>query len=310
MRHIFIVNPAAGKKREALSLVPAIRELFAQNGETYTVRITQAAGEAEAIAREECAAGGELRLYACGGDGTLLETANGAAGFPQAEIAVLPCGSANDYVRTFGGEAAFRDLPALVRGRAVPVDAVACEGRLSLDIASMGMDAAVAQKMVRYKNWPLVSGPMAYNLAVLDVFCHKIGMTAHIVMDTPDGTIEREGRYFFALAAVGRYYGGGYCGAPRAVVDDGLLDFVLVKAMPRLRIPGFLTRYKVGAHLDMACCEWFRGTHITVTSAQPVTCTLDGECFSAPTVSFQSRPAAFRFVLPEKARYTAFVNKL
>lgn len=66
-------------------------------------------------------------------------------------------------------------------------------------------------------------------------------------MDTPAGVVEETGRFFFALAASGQYYGGGYRGAPQAVVDDGLLDFVLVRAMPRLKIPGFLKRYKPGS---------------------------------------------------------------
>ena len=91
------------------------------------------------------------------------------------------------------------------------------------------------------------------------MFCHRIGVDLHVVMDTPDGPVERRGRYFFALAACARFYGGGYCGAPGALVDDGLLDFVLVKVMPRLKIPGFLSRYKAGRHMDMACCEAFRG---------------------------------------------------
>lgn len=128
-----------------------------------------------------------MRLYACGGDGTLTETATGAAGCPRAQIAAVPCGSANDYVRSYGGTAAFLDIPAQVHGRAVPVDAVDCGDRVSMNSASMGMDAAVAQKMVRYKNLPLVSGPMSYNLAIADVFCHRIGVDLHVVMDTPDG---------------------------------------------------------------------------------------------------------------------------
>lgn len=86
--------------------------------------------------------------------------------------------------------------------------------------------------MVRYKNLPLVSGPMAYNLAIADVFFHKIGMELDITIDTPEGEIRRQGRYFFALAACGQYYGGGYRGAPQARTGDGLLDFVLIKAMP------------------------------------------------------------------------------
>lgn len=299
MRHLFLVNPAAGKKRGALELLPAIHAAFAEDGGEYAVRITRAPGEAAALAREACAAGGPVRIYACGGDGTLLEAAEGCAGHPEAELAAVPCGSANDYIRTFGEAAAFRDIRAQIHGTAKRVDAIEGAGRLCLDIASMGMDAAVAAKMVRYKHLPLISGPMAYNLAVADVFCHKIGIDAEIHMETTDGPIERRGRYFFALAAAGRYYGGGYCGAPRAVVDDGLLDFVLIKAMPRLKIPAFLSRYKTGRHLDMACCEYFQGTRMQVRASTPVLCNMDGECRPLSGVSFCVRQNAFRLVLPK-----------
>lgn len=73
----------------------------------------------------------------------------------------------------------------------------------------MGMDADVADKMTKYKRLPLVSGPLAYELAIADVFCHRIGKYLQVEMDTPTGVIRREGRYFFALAASGQYYGGG-----------------------------------------------------------------------------------------------------
>ena len=300
MRHVFIINPAAGKKRGALELLPRIHAAFAGAAEgAYAVRVTRGAADATAIAREECAGGEPVRLYACGGDGTLSETATGAIGCRHAEIAAVPCGSANDYVRSYGAAAAFLDIPAQVRARAIPVDAVECDGRISMNIASMGMDAAVAQKMVRYKNLPLVSGPMSYNLAIADVFCHRIGVDLQVVIDTPDGPVERRGRYFFALAACARFYGGGYCGAPRALVDDGLLDFVLIKAMPRLKVLGLLSRYKAGRHMDMDCCEAFRGTRMRVSSHSPVVCNIDGECFSQPDIRFQALPGALSFVLPE-----------
>ena len=97
MRHVFIVNPAAGKKRGALELLPRIHAAFAGAEEgAYAIRVTRGAGDATAIAREECAGEGSVRLYACGGDGTLTETATGAAGCPRAQIAAVPCGSAND----------------------------------------------------------------------------------------------------------------------------------------------------------------------------------------------------------------------
>ena len=47
----------------------------------------------------------DLRVYACGGDGTLFEVINGVNG--QVPVGVIPCGSGNDFVKnkadTYGG---------------------------------------------------------------------------------------------------------------------------------------------------------------------------------------------------------------
>lgn len=301
MRHVFILNPVAGKNRLALMLRGKIDAYFSRHPELeHRIRMTDGVGAATRIAREECEAGGPVRLYACGGDGTLQETANGIPrGCTDAELAVIPCGSGNDYVRTFGSREDFMDLPNLIEGEAFPVDAVDCGDLLSLNIASIGMDASVGQKMQRYKNLPGVNGSMAYNIAVVDVFCHPIGEEMVIDIDTEDGIIRRTGKYLMTLAANGQYYGGGYRGAPQAVPDDGLLDFVLVKKISRAKIPFFLGKYKAGNYADLDCCEHVRGASMRVKAAKPMVCNVDGECFSADTMTFSILRNAFRFVLPK-----------
>ena len=299
MRHVFILNPVAGKNQSALALQSAIESYFAEHpNEEYSIRLTDGVGSATAIAQEECARG-PVRLYACGGDGTLQET---AAGIPVAsadvELTVVPCGSGNDFVRTFGGKDAFLDLPNLIEGVAVPVDAVDCGNLISLNIASIGLDGSVGYKMQKYKMWPGVSGSMAYNIAVLDVFCHPVGADMDIIIDTPDGEIHRQGKYLMTLAANGRFYGGGYQGAPTAVTDDGLLEFVLVRKVPLVRIPFVIGKYKAGAHEGVDCIETIRGTAMSVKAAKPMICTIDGECLETDAIRFSVIPGAYRFVLP------------
>ncbi len=299
MRHVFILNPVAGKNSLALMLRGKIVAYFARHPELeHRIRLTDGKGAATRIAREECEAGGPVRLYACGGDGTLQETANGIPLGSDAELAVIPCGSGNDYVRIFGGRENFMEIAQVIEGEAFPVDAVDCGGLLSLNIASIGMDAAVGQKMQRYKNLPGVSGSMAYNLAVVDVFCHPIGEQMDIEIETEAGIVRRSGKYLMTLAANGQYYGGGYRGAPQAVENDGVLDFVLIKKISRLKIPFFLGKYKAGDYADLDCCEHIRGTAMRVKAAAPMVCNVDGECFSSDSMTFSIIPAAFHFVLP------------
>ncbi len=297
MKHIVILNPAAGKKQAALSLMPAFEAFFEAHPLEHEFYITSHAGEATDIVRRECEAG-EVRVYACGGDGTVLEVLNGIDGAPHAELASVPCGSGNDFLRIFPDTAPFLDPAALVSGTAHPIDIIHCDGRLALNMCSMGMDANVADRMVHYKRLPLVSGPMAYNLAIARTFFGRLGQKLRIVMETEHGTVEREGEYLFALAANGPYYGGGYKGSPLSVPDDGLLDFVLVRDLNHASVLRFLGTYKRGEHLGLPCCETFRGTRMKVYADKPAVVTADGECFRTTESTFELVPDAVSFVIP------------
>ena len=298
MRHCFIINPAAGKDQRSLKIIPSIHAYFENHSGEYEVYITKGHGDATDAVRTRCNEGVATRFYACGGDGTLMEVLNGLFGVQGMEIACIPCGSANDYIKSLGGSALFSSIEAQVNGQASLVDAISCNDRLSLNICNVGMDADVAQRMIHYKNLPLVSGPMAYNLAVIYMFFQKIGRRLHAVIETENGVVEQQGNFLFMLAASGQYYGGGYHGAPQARPNDGLLDFVFVDVIKRPQVLGFLKRYKGGQHLQLPIVHAFRGTSMRVSSPENVTICVDGECFSDNEVQFRILPSAVSFAIP------------
>ncbi len=298
MRHVFILNPAAGKTQAALQLQPMIEAFFKEYPMEYRICITERPGHATEIVREETAMGDAVRFYACGGDGTVLEVVNGLAESANAELACVPCGSGNDFLRMLPERELFDDLRAVIMGTARPTDAILCNGKWSLNMCSMGMDADVANRMVRYKHLPFVNGAMAYNLALVQTFLRPLGQQLRIVMETSEGTVERSGKYMFALAANGQYYGSGYHGSPLSQPDDGLLDFVLISKISHLKILSILNLYKTGRHLDLPCCETFRGTKMQVLADRPACVTADGECFTTTAVSFEVHAGAVKFVYP------------
>ncbi|MBQ4617694.1 MAG: hypothetical protein IJB27_04895 [Clostridia bacterium] len=302
MRHVFIINPAAGKHQNACSHVDEIRAVFADDPRLGTPEIlyTEEPGHATKIAEQFASSGEPVRIYACGGDGTVSEVLQGIHRYDNAELAIFPCGSANDYIRSFP-EHDFFDLNALVHGDVHEVDLIRCDDVLSLNIACMGMDADVASKMVKYKHWPLVSGPMAYNIAIADVFFHRIGKDLTVTVQTTHGEETRKGRFLFALAASGQYYGGGYRGAPDARIDDGILDFVLVSAMSRAKILRFLPDYKKGTVQDNPYVETLRGTSMTVHCDEGAVVALDGEIYEKTDITFSLYEKSIRFVLPQQA---------
>lgn len=300
VKHLFILNPAAGKHQDALKLQPQIETYFEAHPMEHALFITSYAGEATEIAKRESAEG-KVRVYACGGDGTVLEVLNGIAEAPGAELACVPCGSGNDFLKIFENEEAFRDPIALINGTAHRMDIMRCNDQWSLNMCSMGMDADVADRMIKYKHLPLVKGPMAYNLAIARTYFSPLGQQLHIVMEAEQGRVERDGKYLFALAANGQYYGSGYHGSPQSIPNDGLLDFVLVKDLNHFTALPFLGKYKKGQHLGMPCCEVFRGTEMRVLSTKPAVVTADGECFRTTDVTFSIAASAISFVVPTTA---------
>ena len=93
MRHIFIINPHAGKKDQTGRIYEMADLLRAQHGLECQCLLTQRPGGAEEMARRLAESGEALRLYACGGDGTVSEVANGIAGFPNAAMTCIPTGT-------------------------------------------------------------------------------------------------------------------------------------------------------------------------------------------------------------------------
>ena len=99
MKHIFIINPAAGKADKTAEYTAKITA--ACEGLDYEILLTQAPGDATRMAREAAETGREVRLYACGGDGTLNEVVAGAAGYDNAAVTCYVGGSGNDFVKIF-----------------------------------------------------------------------------------------------------------------------------------------------------------------------------------------------------------------
>ena len=223
MRHLFIINPAAGKKKDTTALETRLAALSFPHETAYT----ECAGDARRIAEEAAAAGGPVRLYACGGDGTLNEVVNAAAGFPNAAVTNVPKGTGNDFLKIFGPDyrALFSDLEALAAGPQAAFDVMECGGLLGLDVICAGADARVAAGVHRYKNLPLVPGRMAYILSLAEQVCRGLSRP----MSVEAGDFSWSGETVLFCVCSGRYYGGGFNPVPDAMPDDG------VRATRRMR---------------------------------------------------------------------------
>ena len=124
MKHLFIINPAAGSRNQTEIYRKQIAEVCEKKGLDYSVQVSAAPGRCCKIARRAAETGEEYRIYACGGDGTLNEVVNGAAGFPNVSVTTFAGGSGNDFARMFSQPEAFRDLERLLDAEEVEFDLI------------------------------------------------------------------------------------------------------------------------------------------------------------------------------------------
>ena len=115
MTHLFIINPAAGSHDRTAEYTTQIETYCA--GLDYRIAVSTAPGECARIAREAAESGQEYRIYACGGDGTLNEVVQGAAGYDNVAVTVFSGGSGNDFVKIFDDPKAFYQLPRLLEAQ-------------------------------------------------------------------------------------------------------------------------------------------------------------------------------------------------
>ena len=294
MRDVYIINPAAGKKDSTEKLTEEIKKVY---GDEAKILITKAAGEAQSLAEEEAKTGDEVRIFACGGDGTSFEVLNGIAGYKNAAIGVVPTGSANDFIKYFGFDSKkrFLNIVAQKNGTLLPIDLIKAGVKYCMNQCCAGLDAQVADTMQRYKRLPLVSGSMAYNLAVVRTFLGKIGIQMKV---STDGKLFREGSFLFALCANAPVYGGGYISAPGADITDGELNCVTIDTIKRRQVIGLLPLYKKGEHEKIKECNKGMCKSFEFEAEKEIPVSLDGEIIHTKSFKCKVLEKAKNFALP------------
>ncbi len=296
MRYVFYVNPVAGKGNTQDEIIRSIKQYFSDKAYDFKIHITESIGDAKRSAKKEAETGDDIRMFACGGEGTVFEVLNGIVGYKNVELGVIPCGSANDFLKFFESRDNFLNIAEQIDGETVEMDLIKAGDKYCLNGCSVGMDAVVARDMSIFKKWPLVSGSFAYTLAIVKTFLGKLGITADISVD--GGAPERK-NCLFAVVANAPYYGGGYKGAPEAVPFDNKLDFTLVDKISKLKILKFLGLYKKGEHKKLDCCTLKNCTSMEFTAEKPIPVNLDGEIIESTNMKFELVKGAVKFVLPK-----------
>ena len=299
LKHIFIINPSAGKndsRQRIYAMAEALRE---KHGLDVQCMLTASVGHAATLARGLAESGEDVRLYACGGDGTVNEVANGIAGYANAAMTCIPIGTGNDFLKNFGADyEKFLDAENLWNGETQALDLIDCSGRYCLTIACSGIDARIAESVHKFSANPHLSGRGSYlvSVAANGIF-GRIGRHWTVWLD--EERLEDD----FALVSMcnGRYYGGGSTPIPEARMNDGVLHTVLVKNISKLRFARLFPDYSAGNHeklpKDVVRFSTAKVVRIHSDDGDIVTC-LDGECSHSHDVTLRLADKKLNFFGP------------
>lgn len=300
MKHLFIINPAAGKFDHTGEFTQKIREACEKHCLAYEILVSRAPGDCTRIAQAAAATGDPVRIYACGGDGTLNEVVNGAAGYKNAAVTSFPGGTGNDFIRHFSDPTAFQSCERLLNAEVAELDLIRCGGQYSINICSMGVDARIASGASKYKKLPMISGMGVYTLSA-GVQIIK-GLHRHYVVEIEDEVIDRDLTMICICNA--SWYGGGYHPVPDAKPDDGLMDVLLVEKITRMQAVTVISKFKTGQYMDLPdLIKPYRCKKLTIHCDEKSEVNLDGELLMAKDATFEIVPKAIRFFYPKGVTY-------
>ncbi len=228
------------------------------------------------------------------------EVVNGAAG-TDAEVAVLPNGTGQDFGRTHAIPTGFDDAVRVALGgetRTVDVGRVTLgddETRYFANVGSAGMSGSVARRANAMSK--RLGGRATFFYALTREFLawQNTGVTVRV-----DGGEVRTGAMHDVIVAIGRWHGGGMHLAPDASQDDGLFDVVLIGDVNKLDFLTTAPRLYSGKYLSHPKVDHLRSAAVEIDATEPLPVEVDGEPIGLTPAGFEVVPAALRVRVPPK----------
>ncbi len=298
----FILNPKSGKKKRQTKLEQTIKEACMKRQLNYHIYYTTCSGDATEYVKSmiRISENERQRFICVGGDGTINEIANSAPSNPNAEFGVIPSGSGNDFVRNFTNTKLFSSIDAQIDGHTESFDLIKCNENYCVNMVNIGFDCSVVKEAEKLKKFKFVSPGISYILGVVVVLFKKFGTKMKLIFDNGE-VIEQE----FTLTAIGngKFCGGGFMAAPKALLNDGLFDVCAIDKVSRTTFVSLVGSYKKGTYLEnkraMKVIKHRRVPHFKMEFEAPIPICIDGEIKGAKTVDFSIVRNAFNFVIPK-----------
>jgi len=292
------VNPAAGGGRSR-NLLPSALDRLRAGGLAVEIAETQSPGQASQIAGDAYRRGVQ-NFIAVGGDGTSYEIVNGL--YPQAlggeppTLGFLPLGTGNSFLRDFSHHGVEHAIEALLAGRRRACDVLRLRHRDGvihyINLLSVGFAADVATlRARRFSSW----GEPGY---VASIFLTLARFNRRPFPVRAEGETEFDNRRCLFLSFNNsKFTGGTMMIAPKAEIDDGLVEYVRWGPIGRLGLIRNLSTLYDGTHIDHPLAERKAVRRLEFNLDAPVDVMVDGEVLTLHCEELDVLPGALQVLV-------------
>jgi len=293
-----VVNPAAGGGH-GRNLVGRALDRLRSGGIQVDVAETGGPGLASQITREAYARG-YRKFIAVGGDGTSYEIINGL--FPredsddQPTLAFLPLGTGNSFLREFTDRGVEHAIEALLARRSQPCDVLRLRHSHGvihyINLLAMGFAADVAAlRARRFSSW----GELGYQSSIFISLARLRRRPFPLCLDQ-QGQVDRRPCLFLTFNN-SKFTGGTMLIAPKAEVNDGLIEYVRWGPIGRIGLLRNLPTLYDGTHIHHRLAERHAAKRVDFYLEAPVDVMVDGEVLTLHCKTLDVLPSALNVVV-------------
>lgn len=286
-----IINPISGT-RSKKGIDKVINEILSRAGFEVDICYTTCKGDATRLASEAIERG-YYGVVACGGDGTVNETATALCG-SNVTLGIIPMGSGNGLARHIDIPVHLREsLRVIAKDHSVACDYGTANGKAFFCTFGVGFDAAVSERFARAPK----RGLATYIKSTIDEFA---GYEPEEYTIIANGQVITE-RAFLIAACNASQYGNNAFIAPHASITDGVLDITIIhKGNPITRaFSGF--EVLAGTLGQNAMSDIIRTAELTIIRNNRGAAHLDGDPAKMPErIEILCHPAQLRIFTPRK----------
>ncbi len=271
---LFLVNPYAGKGK-ALDIAHYAISVMSQNGVNTTLFVSQEKGDLSNFTSKYNIAS-FTKVAILGGDGTMHEVLNAVMlnqEWLKLSYLLFPCGTGNAFNYDMDCLTADKAIALLLKGSDTLIDLAEVKTNMgsiwSFNIVGCGLVAHInvlAEKM----RW---LGSARYTIASLIKIISNPSIKARVTVNGE----ELDDQFCFLFACNTRYTGKAMKMAPKAILNDGLIDFLIVKKTSRLKLLMLFPKVFSGKHMNSPLLKYVQTDYIKIETEHRETVNIDGE---------------------------------